>query len=516
MRQPAPRTNTRPIDVQELVITVATAGAVTAMLYVLPLWVGLTSAGIAVAAYGWIAAARAVALRHVLGDIEAKRRTSQHLRDINASRPAQETPSNPYEHRFEQVHEALRSGFPDTALEQAKQLVLRTKIPFDERIGLMRSVLEWHAAAASASVQGEHRRFDVVIISHFGLPGGNTSANIADIEALRAHGFRVGLLHHTVFKWGPNAPMNSRIEALFNDEGVVRIGLHDEVTCGLAVVRLPTVLLHPLEERPNIKAGHTVVIANQTPFKFYGNDGPREVAWDIATVEKNVGDWLGSHTWYAGGPTVHDVLTEHHSEEIANLDLAFMPWNECINITQWQLEGRREIDGRIRIGRHSRDHKLKWPEDPNTLLQCYPEREPFEVHVLGGTDVPTKILRELPSNWTTHPFNDLSAKEFLKQIDIMVYFIASDGMEAFGRAPLESMAAGVPVIMDRRFEPTFGPAAIYCSPSEVASTAERLMSDPSAYAAQQSFAWTFIDERFSGKALVERLSLHGVTPEARG
>jgi glycosyltransferase involved in cell wall biosynthesis len=101
----------------------------------------------------------------------------------------------------------------------------------------------------------------------------------------------------------------------------------------------------------------------------------------------------------------------------------------------------------------------------------------------------------------------LTARDFLAQIDVMAYFIASDGMEAFGRAPLEAMAAGVPVIMDRQFEPTFGPAAIYCEPGEVASVAERLTSDPDAYAAQQTRAWNHLAQHFSGEALVERLSM---------
>src|SRR5690606_15473233 len=114
--------------------------------------------------------------------------------------------------------------------------------------------------------------------------------------------------------------------------------------------------MRPLERRPAISAGHTVVIANQTPFKFYGPDGPREPVWDVATVDENIGAWLGRPTWYAGGPLVHAVLTGHHAEEVACVDLAPAPWNESIDIDDWRLAGRRAPDANRRC-RCSRDRK---------------------------------------------------------------------------------------------------------------------------------------------------------------
>jgi hypothetical protein len=61
--------------------------------------------------------------------------------------------------------------------------------------------------------------------------------------------------------------------------------------------------------------------------------------------------------------------------------------------------------------------------------------------------------------------------------------------------------------MDRRFEPTFGPAAVYCEPDQVAAVAERLTADPGAYEAQQAAAWSHVADHFSGKALMDRLPL---------
>src|SRR5690606_5258304 len=343
------------------------------------------------------------------------------------------------------VREALEGGFPDSAVEEAAVVAERTRIPAAVRLDLLQAVVEWHAEDERRPRVSKRSSFDVVFISHFGLSGGNTSANVADIRVCRDQGLTIGLLHHPVYQWGPDAPIDSRVAELVDGASVRVIGLDEEVACDVAVVRLPTALMRPLERRPAISAGHTVVIANQTPFKFYGPDGPREPVWDVATVDENIGAWLGRPTWYAGGPLVHAVLTGHHAEEVARVDLAPAPWNESIDIDDWRLAGRRAPDGRIRIGRHSRDHRLKWPEDPETLLQCYPDRDPFDIRVLGGAEVPTRVLAGLPANWTVAPFGSLTPREFLAEIDLMVYFIAADGLEAFGRAPLEAMAAGVPV-----------------------------------------------------------------------
>ncbi|PRY62521.1 glycosyltransferase [Glycomyces artemisiae] len=409
--------------------------------------------------------------------------------------------------RLRRVEDGLAGGFPAAAAEDARKAAAIRGIPVRDRLAMVRSVAAWQRLDEQAPARTVRDRFDLVVVSHFGLPGGTTSANEAEIRIWHEHGLKVGLIHHPVYAWGPNAPVHPRIRALV-DAGAARLIDRDaEIECDLALVRLPTVMERPLERRPAVKAARTAVLVNQTPYRRYDESGPHDHAWDIATVARNVEEWLGRPTWYAGGPLVLAALRRHHAAETAGLDLAAEPWNEAIAVADWRLGPRRTPDGRIRIGRHSRDDALKWPEDPQTLLQCYPEADPFEIHVLGGADAPRQVLGRLPANWTVRDFGALTAREFLARIDVMVYFIASDGLEAFGRAPLEAMAAGVPVIMDPRFEPTFGPAAVYCAPEEVADAAARLAADAEAYAAQRSAAWDHLERHFSARALMDRLRL---------
>jgi hypothetical protein len=482
--------------------------AAAALVFVVPPWAGLVLTLLALATL----AATAVAGTHLLLRLHRDRVAETLIGDD----PEPNAGSGTAARRIAKAREALNGGFPDSALEIAKEVAADAGVPVDRRIELMRTVLDWYRDDERARGEGPRlSKLDVVVVSHFGLPGGNTSAITAEIRAFLELGLSVGLVHHPVFDWRIDAPITERVRQLVDGERVRLLAPHDEVECDLAVVRLPTVLAKPLESRPTVHAKSTVIIANQTPYRFYGPEGPREQAWDIAAVEATLTAWLGPHRWYAGGPAVQQILERHHAEAFAGLDLAPEPWNECIDIAQWRQSKRRPADGRIRVGRHSRDHRVKWPEHASTLRRCYPDREPFEIHVLGGADTPKRTMGRLPANWKVLPFGAVAVGEFLGGIDIMAYFIASDGAEAFGRAPLEAMAAGVPVLMDHRFEVTFGPAAIYCEPGETADAAERLMGDPAAYAAQQEAAWAHVEAHFSTRSLADRLARHGVAVRER-
>ncbi|MBO3735263.1 glycosyltransferase [Glycomyces niveus] len=480
--------------------------AAAALVLAVPPWAGLALAALALAA---LATAAIVGIR-VLLRLHRDRIAETLISDDFAPQVGGGTSAR----RIAKAHEALVGGFPESALEIAKEITADAGVPVDRRIDLMRTVLDWYRDDERARREGPRRsRLDVVVVSHFGLPGGNTSAITADIQAFLELGLRVGLVHHPVFDWRIDAPVSERVLRLVDGERVRLLGPHDEVECDLALVRLPTVLAKPLESRPTVHARSTVVIANQTPFRFYGPEGPREQAWDIAAVEAGLTAWLGPHTWYAGGPAVQRILERHHADAFAGLDLAAKPWNECIDAAQWRRGEPRVRDGRIRIGRHSRDHRVKWPEDAATLRQSYPEADGFEIHVLGGADTPRRLLGRLPSNWTVHQFGAVSSSEFLAGIDVFSYYIASDGAEAFGRAPLEAMAAGVPVVMDPVFQPTFGDAALYRDPADVEFTARKLMDDPEWYASRQRAAWAFVEKHCSPQALAKRLSRHGVGVE---
>ena len=355
-------------------------------------------------------------------------------------------------------------------------------------------------------------RADVTIVSTLNLRGGTSSANEAEILAYRSAGLKVALVHHPVMDRAMDRPIEPRILDLIDGEQVFEVHPEDTVHCDLTIVRFPVALEKLMEDRPRIEAARTVLLVNQTPFEEYGLTGGYGSAWSIGDVERNVTAWLGPHTWYAIGPAVRDILRTHHAEEIAGIDLADDFWYETIDVAEWAPEQRRvrAEDEPIRIGRHSRDHITKFPNMAKRLRAAYPVAEDLEVHMLGGHKALLRILGSIPPGWTSHRFGTMSAVDFLGDIDVYAYFIDENLAEAFGRAPLEAMAAGVPCILPRTFAELFGDGAVYCEPDEVATHARRLASDPDYYARRAAAGLRVIHERFSPEALLRRVNGLGV------
>jgi len=355
---------------------------------------------------------------------------------------------------------------------------------------------------------------DVVVVSNFMLPGGSSSSSAEEIRALRAAGLKVGLVHHPVYDWPLDRPINDKIGELLGDEGVVWITAHDRVECDLAIVRFPRIMMRPMEDLPRLNAQRTILVVNQPPYEYYGPGAGRRLTWDVRTVHRNLADWLGDHTWYPQGPVVRRVLEEEHAAETEGVDIAADHWYGVLDVDEWRREGPRPGSGPIRIGRHARDHVRKWPETAEDILACYPSSEDFEIHVLGGAKAVRSTLRRVPDNWTVLAFGSMQPKEFLHRLDVVVFFIAESGDEAFGRTPLEAMAVGLPCLLPRSFEPLFGDGAIYCEPGEVEARVRELMDDPDRYAEQSARAIEKVERDFSHRALLRRVAELGIAVPA--
>jgi glycosyltransferase involved in cell wall biosynthesis len=406
----------------------------------------------------------------------------------------------------------LHNGWSGTA----EPLLLQTARSKGEdpryRLKVLRALCDWHARDRRERRNPRDFDFDVVIVSNLNLPGGTTSSNEAEILAFREAGLRVGLLHHPVWNWNINRQINPRLEALIDDDRVVRLTAADSARCKLMIVRLPNTMIKLMDDLPLIQPERTILVINQTPHEEYGVTGGYGRAWSIADVHRNLSDWVGDHTWYGISPVVLDILDRHHAEELIGIDVSREPWYNTIDARRWDLGTDRSerADRPFRIGRHSRDHLTKWPNAAAQLRAAYPLREDIEIHVMGGHKSVQRILGSLPENWVSYPFGSMPAPEFLQELDAYVYFPDEAYVEAFGRSPLEALTAGVPCILPEVFAPLFGDGAIYCRPEEVEREVRRLMDDPVHYAARVEAGRRVVRERFSPQALMKRLAAYGI------
>jgi glycosyltransferase involved in cell wall biosynthesis len=85
-------------------------------------------------------------------------------------------------------------------------------------------------------------------------------------------------------------------------------------------------------------------------------------------------------------------------------------------------------------------------------------------------------------------------------LDFYVYFVNSTLLEAFGRAPVEAMAAGVPTILPPRFRPVFGDGALYAEPDAVAPIIDDLRGDHDRYLRQRRIGLDTVERLFSHEA----------------
>lgn len=361
------------------------------------------------------------------------------------------------------------------------------------------------------STNTDRPHFDVIMVSDFRLPGGTTASNIEEIKVQTELGLRTGLVQMSRYDLEPTRYVQPAVRSLVDGENVRFIVYGEKASCDTLILRHPNILQERQRFIPDIQAQKVRVIINQTPLKLYGKDG--RVYYDFKTCAENLAFYFGqTGLWHPIGPLVRNAIVAHHGEDLRHIQLAETNWYNIINVTQWRRSRRPPARDRIIIGRHSRDDIGKWPARIDELLEVYPESHPYEVHILGGAEIPQKVLGYLPRNWRVYEFGSRHPREFLSELDVFVYYTHPDWVESFGRVIVEAMAAGVPVILPSVYRELFADAAVYADPSEVLKKIEALMTDAAYYDAQVKKALAYVEQHFSYAQHAERLGIPKKAP----
>ncbi len=464
-----------------------------------------------------------------------------------------DTARTPAERNLSEAQDLLWNGYSSLGLERLRRLGADHEATPSVRAEAHKTLSNWHRATGQPDNARDHahladlaapraargasgvpslltarirapraaRHFDVVLMSDFRLPGGSTGSNVQEITAQRDAGLTTGLVHHPVLRADQSRGVNPRILATVDNDRVRFVAPDERVTCDLLVVRFPLIGQHPMDVLPSVEAARRIVVLNQTPNRRYGagaeesghgehgEAAPNE-AWDVARCVEGFTGMLGEHSWYPVSARVREAMVLHHASEMAGVPLADEDWTNIIDLDAWRRGGRRNPDGRVLLGRHSRDDRDKWPEDPALLAAAYPALPGWETHVLGGTRHAERALGGLPGHWTGHAFDAMGVREFLHGLDAYVYFTGQGYLESFGRAPLEAIAVGLPTVLPHAFAPVFGDAALYAEPEGVRGEIEALMGDEERYARQVRTGHEVLRERFSRQTHLRRLAELGV------
>lgn len=405
------------------------------------------------------------------------------------------------------------------SLTQATATHVRTR-HYGARWEYENAAAYWHARARSLRINDRQRPFpaplsirskslrheavDVAFVSDFRLQGGAFVSTYNYIRAAEAAGLRVA-----AFDW-PRADLvgasrrgvNPLLRA-FAAEGKVQIVCPGEsIRTETLIFGYPPILAHGIDNRPEIESGRRIMIVNQMAARL--TDGS-DAQYDPAQVDQNIRDWFGGvAVWAPISGLVQRLMREdpRYPEPHENI------WTPLIDTGEWCAEPlvwRGKERAQPVIGRHARDHYTKWPSRSEAIRQAYCAEEACEVRLLGGSLRAEEILGHRPGNWTVLGFGELPAMDFLRDLDFFVHFPHENYIEEFGRAVLEALAMGKPAILPPVFESTFGPAAVYCQPTQVWETACSMWRDPGAYLAQGSKGREFVMQHADWRELVPRL-----------
>lgn len=344
--------------------------------------------------------------------------------------------------------------------------------------------------------------FDVVFITDFRFPGGNSSLIAVEIEAAHKAGLRIAIAQLDSPVLRANHQFNSTVHEVVSRLGVPILTLDDEVEVNLVVIRNPTVLQYSERVKPRFSAKNVVIIVNTAPMGPNGSN----FCYDLDMCETSAANMFGSAPMiYPESPQTRLL----NQGLFPSVNYSADDWTGFVEVESFAVE--REIDPERRpvVGRHSRDHALKWPETASDVVKAYVQPDVFETRVLGGAASICALMDlDAESSVTVLPFGSQAPQEFLKTIDFWVYQHSSALTESFGMAVVEALASGAVTILPRYMKPLFGDAALYAEPEDVVGLVQRYWADTTLYLEQSERAREIVRLRFSSDAFISRLTGH--------
>jgi len=352
-------------------------------------------------------------------------------------------------------------------------------------------------------------RFDVVTVTDCRLPGGTATSTAEEISAQARAGLRSGLVHVDTPLVGRTRPINPRLRRRI-ESGEASIALPtDHISSDLVVIRHPLVAASVSSTAtPHITTDRCIVVINQAPTV----DG--SPVYDLGSARQSVEKWLGITPEFVPiGPLVRQSLIEMN----VGVELLDLDWVNVIDVDEWRSERVRGVRRPVVVGRHSRDHYLKFPSSRTAVLAAYPNSPDLQIRILGGRRHLGRLVgAQLPRNWQVLDFDAMPPKRFLQELDVYAYFHHPDLVEAFGRNMLEALAVGLPVITHPHFTRLFGDAVVAAEPRDAARVLRELVDDRPRFTEQSARGIEIAVEKFGFRAHHERLeALTGRSIRAR-
>lgn len=360
-------------------------------------------------------------------------------------------------------------------------------------------------------ISAERQHYDVVYAGDWVNYGGPQKSMLNEIRAGLRAGLRIGIMNFTPLRFvrPKERDLHPRVQELVNSGAVDQVVATDDAAVRLLVLRYPPILQFPPAGKVAFAVERLVILANQPPTEADGSD----LRYLPEVCERHAREMFGAEPeWVPQGPHVRHALVPWLPEG-AVLHEFDMPG--VLDDAKWCLPREGFRGPTPVLGRHTRDHPMKWPGDRETLAAVYPVRGDVDVRVMGGAASALEVLgrSRLPLNWVVFEYDEMGVREFLHQLDFYAYFPHEHRIEAFGRSILEAIASGAVTLLPPHYEEVFGEGAVYCEPHEVADVIARLRDDPEEYLRLSRRAQDHVRRAFSYGSYTARLAHFGITAE---
>lgn len=347
--------------------------------------------------------------------------------------------------------------------------------------------------------RGQHKgEFDVVYATDFRLPRESTLPVIAEIRAAAHLGLRIGVLQLDSPLAEPDAGFSpALLELLLGDQAAL-LRMADSFDAALLVLGHAPAAQFLDNALSPAKIQRAILVVAAAPVT---GGGP---GW-IYDVEQCVANVSRCFTVSPGVVPDSGVARELVQKVAGDVPVAGYDWPACIDLRDEVV--RRAGAGVPLVGRHSRDHRLKWPDTLQEFLDAYYQPRTFSTRILGGIEsIASSLPDTVRQDLAVTPFSGTDVREYLRELDFWVYFHSSRTTESLGAAAAEAMETGLVLILPHYMEATFGEGAVYALPSEVAAVINRFWEDPSLYEQQSRRARRYARDHYSAGAYSERLA----------
>ncbi|MCP4386311.1 MAG: glycosyltransferase [Hyphomicrobiales bacterium] len=344
---------------------------------------------------------------------------------------------------------------------------------------------------------------DVLFVADWNLEGGAVNSAVNMIHAARSEDLSCGIFQYRRYDLNVDRPLSHDIRNFAQKHDLDIIAPGEKVCARNVVITYPVVVNHLMDLFPEIEHDRLFVVVNQMAER----DTERlDIAYDPLRVRANLRRLFGSEGQWA---PISDYVRELMIADPRYPVPTKATWTPLIDIQQWcnKEPRRRGRDGKIPLlGRHGRDHYLKWPSSALDVANAYCADRRCVTRFLGGARFARRVLGRFPSNWREERFGARDPRAFLSQLDFFLHYPHESYIEEFGRAVMEAMAVGIPVILPPAFRRTFGKAAKYASPGECWSTVLDLWEDRDGWTEGAHAGQRFVMANCSYDRFASRLS----------